>query len=478
MSKFAVNTNNKFLKLPNYVLGVYNAWDAHNTARLVKPLIDQLKRNQQWEFYVSHVEPLQEAVVAMSRRGILLDKDARIKYRKSLRDELYECDSYLVAANGNPKFDPNSDMQVAKWLFSARPDGLGLKVAKLTDKSKKPSVDQESLTRVLRGLRKMDAHALPVLHALFHRSRIATILDRYMKIEAGFDGRVRPRVKMAKAKTTRFAYADPALQQFPPEARIMFVAKPGHVFLSVDYSQLEAQLLARFANDIKSVEVFDSGGDVHRDNASDLFIKPPPSISDAERNYSKSFLYRISYGGEGSEKEKTFCPCERWGCGAKLPDTLKLTRAQKLEAETRWFAKHHAVRVYQRDLCDQVKRFHFYDHPLGGRRYFTSTWGAELERELKNEPMQRGGAILMARAQIALHYEYDAPIILQMHDEFILEVPEHELPMWVKRVQEIMERPVGELGGAIIRTDAEWGYNWGKKTEDNPRGIRKYEAAA
>ena len=84
----------------------------------------------------------------------------------------------------------------------------------------------------------------------------------------------------------------------------------------------------------------------------------------------------------------------------------------------------------------------------------------------------------MARAQIALHNEFNAPIILQMHDEFLLEVPIepiNELPYWVRVTQEVMERPIPELRGASIKTDAEWGMNWGKQSLKNPNGIRKFD---
>jgi len=277
---------------------------------------------------------------------------------------------------------------------------------------------------------------------------------------------------MAKAKTLRFAYQDPALQQFPPEARHIFIAKPGHIFLSVDYRQVEARLLAYFSEDKAAIKVFNEGGDCHTENAKDLFAES--TITKAQRYYSKSFLYRITYGGQGSDKEKTYCPCAQWGCDKKLPDTLSLTKADKLAAESRWFAKHSAVQLYQNRLYSEITKTGFYDHPLGSRRHFATPYGAELRREVMNEPMQRGGALLMARAQITLD-SHLAPIILQMHDEFLLEIPESDLAWWGEEVQEVMERPILELGGVQFPTDVEWGYNWGSQTPENPRGMREYQ---
>lgn len=464
-SKYVANLDNKFVKLPNTTLGTYNSWDAHLTARLVKPLLEEVTNNNQRDYYLSHVAPLQEAVVAMSRRGMLLDTAARSKYIQELIITLKEVDNVIVYLSGDPDFNPRSPIQRAAWLY----DKIGI----LPQKGR--STDQEALTRALRKLRVKDklAGAEDAIHCLFHRSRLDTILRRYMPMTPGHDGRIRPRVKMAKIKTNRLACSDPPMQQIPPEARKVFIPAPGKLFLSVDYSQLEARLLAHFSNDEKSLAVFASGGDVHRANAAELFDCDPISISDAQRDYGKAFLYRICYGGEGSEKEKTFCPCVRWGCASSLPATVDLTREQKLAAEARWFREHDAVRVYQRDLVDFVRRKHYYDHPLGGRRYFAAPFDSELERELKNEPMQRGGAILMARAQIRLHNEFNAPIVLQMHDEFLLEVPEKELSTWAEIVQDVMQTPIPELNNATIKTDVAVGRNWGKyKPTTNPDGMR------
>ena len=332
------------------------------------------------------------------------------------------------------------------------------------------SCDQEALTGILRKLRKKDAHAVPFLHALFHRSRLQTIDERYMDFDVGSDGRVRAQVKMAQAKTFRLAYQRPALQQFVPEIRHIFVAREGHVYLSRDYSQLEAKLLAYMSHDTVSIAVFESGGDVHLANAIDLFQKD--TITKVERDYAKSYLYKICYGGIGSEKERTYCPCVQWGCAAKMPSVVDLKRDDKLAMEKRWFAIHSAVPKFQRELIEQVKRKHYYEHPLGGRRYFTSPMSAQLEREIMNFPMQYGNAVLMARAQIDLD-ELGAPIVLQMHDEFLLEVPIDKVEFWAEKTRHIMEWPVREFEFVEFSTDLAIGTNWGPCTLTNPNGLRE-----
>ncbi len=336
MSKYSGNTDNKFLKLSDDTIGVYNAWDSYNTARLVGPLLTELRDNKQLEHYCAHVEPLQTAVVNMQARGLLCSRQAKSLYRSTLRVELQDVDSCLDSwykhriggAGKLVSFNPNSPKQVAAHLFGSYEDGgLGLLPSKAIKTGY--SVDQEALTGILRKLRKKDEHAIPFLHALFHRSRLQTIDERYLDFDIDPDGRVRPQVQMAKAKTFRLAYREPPLQQFVPEIRHMFVAKPGYVFLSRDYSQLEAKLLAYMSGDQVSIKGFEAGQDAHRRNAIDLF-NPTLDITKGERDYAKSFLYRIIYGGAGSEKERTSCPCTQWGCASKLPPVVDLKRADKL----------------------------------------------------------------------------------------------------------------------------------------------------
>ena len=133
----------------------------------------------------------------------------------------------------------------------------------------------------------MDEGAQPILEALFHRSRLQTIDERYLNVEPHPDGRVRARVKMYGTKTYRFAYAEPALQQMPPECRHFFVPPPGSILISVDYSQLEARLLAYLAHDETSIRVFQAGGDVHTANAADLFNLTTTEVGKAARNFAK-----------------------------------------------------------------------------------------------------------------------------------------------------------------------------------------------
>ena len=466
LGKYSVNTSHAFLQLPDETLGVYNAHDTYNTAALVKPLMEGVRESGNWEYYINVMEPLQYAVIDMQKRGLLLDKPALKAYRKKVTRELNECDQIILAADTSgglhkptPKY-PNgigSPKRLGKFLFGV----LGLKSPKRTETGL-DSTDQDTLFRLLRDLRKKDEHARDILLALFHRSRLKTIAQRYLKLDPDPDGRVRAKVKMYGTKTYRFAYAEPALQQFPPEARHIFVAQEGNILLSVDYSQLEARILAYLSRDQPAQRTFERGDDIHEANTRDLFsMGEQEGVEKNARNYSKAFLYRITYGGEASLKQKLYCPCPK--CESLNPPLLKLKREEVLASEARWFAKHPAVRKFHTELAIECRRNKRYVSPLGVTRHFSQPWGNDLERELKNCPMQMGGAVLMNRSQIRLFQLFlRAPINLQMHDSFLLEVPECEVDDWALIVKRVMETPVPELDGAVFPVDCEVGKNWGE----------------
>ncbi len=470
MSNWVGNTNNKFLQLPNRTMFVYNARDAYHTAELCFALLDELEEpamNGQGKYVHEWVEPLQQAVINMQRRGMLVNKPARTLYNTNLRAQLRTIDKEIVAhatTHGHALANPNSRVQLGVLLY----DHLDLRGGKRTPRTKVWQVDQHALMRTLRDLRVRDEPHKALLHNLFHRTRLETIRARYMNLDIGEDGRVRARVKLTGTKTFRYAYAEPALQQFPQECRHVFEAGRGHIYIAADHSQLEARLLAILSNDTVSLDVFAAGGDVHVQNARDLLGLSEEEWGDLgaaagpRRNLAKGFLYRISYGGEGAmDKEKLFCPCPR--CEATVPAAHVLTRPKMLAAEARWFTAHDAVRVWQDALLDSIKRKHCYDSPFGVRRWIAEPWSKDLEKEAKNIPMQMNAALLMNRHQVRLD-RMGFPLILQMHDEFVAEVrdtPGSHVDQMQADLKGVMEMPVPELEGAVFPTDAAVGEHWG-----------------
>ena len=489
---YAANRNHKFLRIPDDVMARYNAFDCYYTARLAQELnreINSDRYSRQAEWYRDVVTPLQGAVMDMEARGVPVDMARRDKFARDTAAELHAATETVRRHADAYGFDytetfPNSDKQVRAFLY----DHLGLRPAGRTNKGKGKdySVDLKNLVSVIKKLRVRDKEHLPMLEALTHRSRLKTIYERYCDFPVR-NGRVYPTVKLTGTKTFRYAYKDPALQQFPPETRVFLgtagVMADDRLLLGIDYSQLEARILAILAEDEISLQVFRDGADVHAQNARDLFGIAPDKWESMDkdtrgpmRSHAKGFLYRISYGGEGAtESSKEYCPCPK--CVAKVPPTMGLSKDEELAAEARWFEAHSAVRNFQRGLVDGVGQRGYYENPFGVRRYVSApAWDSSGKREILNLPMQFTGACLVNQAQVRL-YQHGAPIFLQWHDAFSFELddtqPGRLVDQQVADYKGIMEQPIPELGGHSFPCDAELGYNLGKQSKDNPNGLRE-----
>ena len=465
-------TEHKWLNLPDETVQVYNCFDTLATVRTAKGLRQTLTETGQLTYFETRVWPLVEPILAMQRRGIPVDREVLNQYRESVRIELGET---VVAVErlipNGAKFNLNSPPQRAALLY----DTLGLKVPPATRDRPARSTNQAAMAWILQHMRKRDEPYRGVLEGLFHRSRLNTILSRYLDFHIA-DDRVYPRIKLTGAETGRLAYADPAIQQYPEEVRVIFKTKPGMALLGADYSQIEARILAQLSQDRASLEVFSSGGDVHAANARDLFGLSPVQWSDLSpklvkeyRNFAKAFLYGISYGGNPETlKTKLFCPCPK--CVAKVPPTATLGKEEIVKASQRWFHIHAPVPRWRDALVESVRYSKTYTNPMGRKRYFCAPY-PEYLRELYNCPMQSTAAEIINAATIRLH-NLNAPLILQHHDALVLEVPETEVQYWGRVLKTEMERPVPELGDAVFPVDLTVGNAWGRLTSLNLKPSR------
>ena len=507
-----VPESHKWLRLPDHEVALYNCWDTFTTAKLISKFTNILTKNRQLDYYEKWFREMAPVVDRMQERGIGdLDVPARNAYRKQLRKELDEIEQPILDAapflkdleNEAHRWYEDTIREHPTWVKKAAKgresrlkkaekrrsgffnraggegstdlskllfDHLGFKPAPKTQARPARATSQEALFFILQHLRKGDEHHKWVLENLFHRARLNTILTRYMTIDCEQDGRVRPLIKLAGTETLRLAYAGDAgeaIQQWPQEARHVIVASPGKVFLSRDYSQLEARLMAYYAHDTAMLEVFESGGDVHKQNAMDLGLVHgdwdalDPVLKAATRNFAKTFLYGLGYGGAAETmKTKTYCPCPR--CVDKVPPTLELGRDAIKRASQRWEDKHQPIIAWRTKLVESIKGHggdHTWTSPWGYRRFFMEP-RREAERSIYNYPMQHGGSQIVNRAMVELD-ALGCPLVLQMHDELMAEVPAAEAPKWDALMKEVMEAPVKELGGAVFPTEGAMATNWG-----------------
>jgi DNA polymerase-1 len=431
----------------------------------------EMRDHKMDEFWREEVWPLVPAVLGIQQRGLLVDRDAKVALRKQLRAELNEVDEAILRADksgelakpvGKSPHGLNAPKRVAKFLYH----DLGLKVPKRTATGLE-STDQESLIRCWQKLRKKDAHAKPVLENLFHRSKVQTVDERYLEFFIHPDGRVRPTIKMIGTETLRFAYSDPPLQQITNQVRKIFVPKPGHVFLVHDYSQLEARIQCTLAGVRRDQEILDSGEDLHKLTAQEIFEVERSQWEDTDpiqakgmRNYAKSFRYRLAYGGDpgsvGKLGAKNFCPCPR--CVGDVPPVVNLPPGTITKAGQRFLSNRPEIEKWRQLMLREVRDTKAL-RVMGRLRYFFGPVDA-VKREVFNFPIQFIAAWIMNRATRAIH-EMGGELVMQLHDALMLEVPEREAGLWSGRLAQVMEKPVEELGSVVFPTDAEIHKPWG-----------------
>lgn len=455
-----VFTDHKWLSIDDDTIGKYNYLDCLATSRVRTALRQEQADNLQLEFYEKSYWPLVPVIMDMAKRGMWVDQSALACYRTEVLNEIRECEEAITNETGLT-INYNSNPQRASLLYGA----LGLKCHRYTDTGAK-STDQEALDLILRKLLVRERPALPTLHALFHRSRYSTILERYLDLPIEADGCVRSTVKMGSVETLRLAYSNPPLQQWPKESRYVFKARRGKLYVALDYSQLEARILAYLSGDQPSTMCFTRGQDIHTQNTMDLFSWDEEAWSSMEtrvresaRNTGKSFLYGISYGGKGETLHlKIYCPCEK--CSSKVPATYEVSRKDMREAEARWSSKHYAVQLWRDKLIrDVVASGKTYTNPLGYKSHFFSPTYKTIT-QIYNRPMQSTAACIMNRATIEMG-KVNIPLVLQMHDELIAECPASEARFIAYRMKEIMEAPIPEMGGVVFPVEISMGEDWG-----------------
>ena len=458
MKRQFVFSDHKWLSLDDEVAPIYNDWDVYGTALAYKGILQELKDNRQYDYFQNHVWPLIGPIRKLQKHGLFLNVQALKDHRVKIGAELKELNEAILHYSDDKSINIDSNEQMAELLYGK----LGLRCHKYTD-SGMPSMDQEALFLCHAGLRKKDERHRPLLEHLFHRSKLKTIQERYLNVEADADGRVRPRIKFPGTETFRLAYADPPEQQRPESVRNIYCAAPGYILIGADYSQLEARIMSYLADDKPSIAVFEADEDIHNANVLDLFgliyeefnkleAKPAKDL----RDFAKSFLYRLMYGGSATHsKQKFFCPCPK--CAGRAGKGIK--RSEIREADTRWLMLHPNVPAWRKRLVWQVRANGWYTDPYGGRRCFMAPM-SEVERELYNYPMQKTAADIVNESMIIGDREYNMPFFMQMHDFLGIEVPIEEAETWKFRLHEVMTRKIPQMGDVSFPVELKMGYNW------------------
>lgn len=388
--------------------------------------------------------PLVPVLVGMERAGVRIDPEFFSSMRSRLKRELDQIQDEIFKLAGGD-FNLNSTPQLRQVLF----EKLDLPVLKKTKTG--PSTDAS----VLEELAAM-GHQAPLLMMEYREMEKlrSTYVDALPKLVNPDTDRIHTSFNQTVAATGRLSSSEPNLQNIPirtdlgREIRKGFVSAPGSVLLGVDYSQIELRVMAHFSGDDAFVTAFRNGVDVHRQTASVIFEVPVEDVSPDQRGQAKTVNFATLYG------QGPF----------SLARQLGISREEaKLFIET-YFDRFAGVRRYLDDQVTMAKELGYVETLMGRRRYVpelrSSNWNVRSfgERVAQNTPIQGTAADMMKKAMIDVHdalvsAESGAVLLLQVHDELLLEVPEEEVDAVRALVVERMEGAV-ELDVPVV---AEWG---------------------
>lgn len=434
----------------------YAAADATMTLRIVEPLQGELRRGNLDTLYASLELPLIPIIGGMQYKGVALDVAFLREMSGRLKSEIAALEGSIIEAGGIGKFNIGSPKQLNLVLFEQlKLPTEGLKRTKLgysTDvatldalKDEHPIVNMIVSYRELSKLKSTYVDALPTL------------------VNAG-TGRLHTSYNQAGSATGRFSSSNPNLQNIPVrtelgrEVRRAFVAPAGYALLAVDYSQIELRVMAHISEDETLIDAFHRDLDIHQATAATVSGIEPADVTYEQRNFAKRVNFGLMYG-----------------MGAfRLARDSELTLGEAEEFISTYFERMPGVK----DYIDRTKAFvreHGYTETLYGRRRIypaikasgnRRSMAAE-ERAAINMPIQGTAADILKQSMINLDNRlaqagYDAALILQVHDELVLEVKKEQLEAVTALVVETMETalPDGQPLRVPLRANASYGPNW------------------
>ncbi len=391
--------------------------------------------------------PLSHVLAQMEQTGVLVDTKTLEGLGQRLEGELRQLDIKARELAGRD-FAIRSRDQLEAILF----DELKLPVLKRTPKGGR-STDAEVLEEL------SEKHPLPKVIVEYREidKLKGTYIDALPRAINPQTGRIHTRFQQTVAATGRLSSTDPNLQNIPirselgREIRAAFVAPPGSVILSADYSQIELRVLAHLAKDEQLVRAFEAGGDIHTHTASTVFDVPLAEVTAEMRRRAKTINFGVIYGmGDNA-----------------LARQLGITRAEASSFIEAYFLRYEGVARFMTDTVETARRGEAVRTVLGRRRFLPNLHSAnrglraEAERIAKNTPIQGSAADILKIAMVGLGTGDVVPgarMVLTVHDELVFEVPEALAKEAAERVREAMAGAM-KLDVPLV-VDVGYGANW------------------
>ena len=399
----------------------YAAEDADITLRLHQTLYPGIQKEERLNYIYREIEmPVLDVLFEIERNGVLLDYKLLQRQSHELGEKLQTLEQQAHMLAGQP-FNLNSPKQIQEILFTQ----LKLPVIKKTPTGV-PSTDEDVLQQL--------ALDYPLPKLLLDYRGLAKLKSTYTdKLPLMMDrntGRVHTNYAQAVAVTGRLASSDPNLQNIPVRTsegrriREAFIAPPGHKIVSADYSQIELRIMAHISQDEGLLKAFAAGEDIHRATAAEILGIPLDQVDQEQRRYAKVINFGLIYG------------MSEFGLASQLGIERSAARAYM----ERYFARYPGVDTYMRQTREKARQLGYVETVLGRRLWLPEINNANgnrrqgAERAAINAPMQGTAADIIKLAMIAvrnwLHQErLNSKLIMQVHDELVLEVPDDEVAL-------------------------------------------------
>lgn len=426
----------------------YAGADAEVVQRLIPILSRRLEEEELVDLYTNLELPLIDVLAQMEYNGVLVDAQKLRDLSKEFEIRLNEQEERIYGMVGE-RFNIQSPKQLATILF----EKLGLPVVKKTKTG--PSTDMSVLEEL--------ALQHPVVQEILAYRTFAklknTYVDKLPDLINPLTGRIHTSYNQTVTATGRLSSSNPNLQNIPIRTeegrriREAFIPKRGYKLIAADYSQIELRILAHYSEDEGLIRAFKEGEDIHRITASEIFHVPLENVTSDMRRQAKTINFGIIYG---------MGPY-------KLSRSLGISQSEAKQIIEKYFARYSGVGHFIEETIAMAREKGFVKTLFGRKRWVPEVRSQNKnirqqgERLAFNTVIQGTAADIMKKAMVELHKELqkkypDAMLILQVHDELVLEVPEEEADKVASTVKDIME---GVCALKVpLQVDIGYGSNW------------------
>lgn len=428
-------------------------WACENadiTLRLYKPLDEEVKKEDMQALLYDIELPLVRVLADMELTGVRIDVSALNEAARNMELRINSLEEEIWEIAGE-KFNVGSPSKVGEILF----DKLSLDPKAKKTKTGQYSTSEDVLEKLVAKhpivAKIMEFRALRKLYTTYLTALPAAINPDTGKIHTNYNQTV--------TATGRISSTAPNLQNIPVrddegrEIRRAFIADPGHLFLSADYSQIELRLVADFADDETMLTAFRNGDDIHAITAARIFHKTPEEVTDNERRKAKTANFGIIYG------------ISAFG----LSTRLNIPRAEAKDIIDSYFATFPTVHKYMSDSVEHAREKGYVETRMGRKRYLPDINSKNpvvrgyAERNAINAPIQGSAADIIKRAMVDIAREMreknmKSRMIMQVHDELNFDVVPDELPIMQEMVSRLMENAYN--GRVVLTASCGVAENW------------------